>query len=191
MVLINMLKPVGFELLEAEDGYDVLKKIQQFHPDAVIMDLVMPKMDGFEAIRQIRSRWPEIRILACSADITPEAQARAESAGCSVFVSKPIKIQELLEAVGKELNLRWICEDLCQKPESEPNLIVFPPSDDLRQLSEAIHIGDMRKILDIAGEIQGRAPELEPFGKRLMTMARKFEIEEIRDFLSQNIPKSK
>jgi signal transduction histidine kinase len=53
-VLIHLLQPLGFEIIEAVDGQDCLNKALEFQPDCILIDLVMPVMDGFEAMRQIR-----------------------------------------------------------------------------------------------------------------------------------------
>ena len=53
-VLVDLLSPLGFEIVEASNGREGLAKAQEFQPDAIITDLIMPEMDGFELIRRIR-----------------------------------------------------------------------------------------------------------------------------------------
>ena len=79
-------------------------------PDLVIMDLVLPEMDGFEAARQLRDSGDtcHIPIIALSASVLPEHQHRAIDAGCDDFETKPVdfprlraKIEHLLKKVGR------------------------------------------------------------------------------------------
>ncbi|MCA1993272.1 MAG: PAS domain S-box protein, partial [Coleofasciculus sp. S288] len=68
-VLVNLLCPLGFDVAEAIDGDDCLRKAAEFRPDVVLMDLVMPKLNGFEATQQLRQSpdFNEIVVIAASA----------------------------------------------------------------------------------------------------------------------------
>jgi signal transduction histidine kinase/CheY-like chemotaxis protein len=102
-VLVNLLNPLGFEVQEADDGIEGVAKAREWHPDLIVMDLMMPNMDGFEAIRQIR-QIPEIKeipILAASASVFESHHQESLKAGCNDFVDKPIKDDELFELIGK------------------------------------------------------------------------------------------
>lgn len=87
-VLVGLLQPLGFETMEAVDGQDGLNKAQEFHPDAILMDLVMPNMDGFEAIRRLRSSpdLKDIAIIAVSASTLDFDQETSRRAGCNGFL---------------------------------------------------------------------------------------------------------
>ncbi|HEY9659338.1 MAG TPA: ATP-binding protein, partial [Allocoleopsis sp.] len=70
-ILVNLLEPIGFDMLEAVDGEDGLTKAQMFHPDAILLDLVMPNLDGFEATRRLRAM-PTLKdtiVIAVSASV--------------------------------------------------------------------------------------------------------------------------
>lgn len=73
---------------EAIDGGDALAKALQLRPDIVIMDIVMPRMDGLEAIRLLRKAIPQAKVLSISQYDIPEMMKEAEQAGASAFVSK-------------------------------------------------------------------------------------------------------
>jgi len=83
IVLLNLLTPLGFEMLEAVDGIDGVDKAREWHPDLIIMDLMMPKMDGFEATSQIRkiSELKEVPIIVASASVFEYDHQKSLKAG--------------------------------------------------------------------------------------------------------------
>ena len=113
-VLVHLLEPLGFEIVEATDGCDCLNKTLEFKPDLILMDLVMPVMDGFEATRQIRelTELKKIVIIATSASVFDYSQAKSRKAGCDDFIPKPVRAEHLLEQLGVHLGLEWVYDDL-------------------------------------------------------------------------------
>lgn len=112
-MLMDMLTPFGFEVLDACDGREALVKAERCRPDLIIMDVVMPVMDGLEATRQLR-RVPnsaEIPVVAVSANATREEAVRSYDAGVDAFLAKPIEHDTLLRVIGEQLGLSWIFED--------------------------------------------------------------------------------
>jgi NarL family two-component system response regulator LiaR len=73
---------------EAIDGKDALAKSLEFRPDVVIMDIMMPKMDGIDAMRLIRKALPQVKIVSLSLYDVPEMVDEVEQAGAAAFVSK-------------------------------------------------------------------------------------------------------
>jgi DNA-binding NarL/FixJ family response regulator len=73
---------------EAVDGRDALVKALEFRPDVVIMDILMPQMDGIDAIRLIRKALPQVKIVSLSLYDVPEMADEVEQAGAAAFVSK-------------------------------------------------------------------------------------------------------
>jgi DNA-binding NarL/FixJ family response regulator len=90
----------GFELVgEAENGAVALELAEKLRPDVIIMDYDMPKMNGVDATRSIRSRLPQVRIIAHSwHDGEVNAKAMLD-AGASVFIGKGTDISSLVEAI--------------------------------------------------------------------------------------------
>ena len=61
-----MLEPAGFEVIESGSVHQCLKQLRDQRVDAVIVDMVMPERDGFEALRELKDRFPKIRVIAVS-----------------------------------------------------------------------------------------------------------------------------
>jgi DNA-binding NarL/FixJ family response regulator len=84
---------------EAKDGREALRLVAECQPDVVLMDARMPVMDGLEATRLIKDRWPEVKIVILTLYPTYRAQARA--AGADAFLVKGCQPEELLESIFK------------------------------------------------------------------------------------------
>ncbi|MEW6494608.1 MAG: ATP-binding protein [Cyanobacteriota bacterium] len=113
-VLVNLLEPLGFEIIEATDGLDCLNKALEFKPDVIFMDLVMPVLDGFEATRQLRqlTELKKIIIIATSASVFDYSQEKSRKVGCNDFISKPVQVQQLLEQLRVHLGLEWVYDNV-------------------------------------------------------------------------------
>ncbi len=112
MLLMRLLKPVGFELCEAENGRDALEKWATFEPDMILMDQDMPEMNGMDATRAILSRTdtPPV-IVALTAYAMEEARKEILAAGCTDFLSKPFKNDELFGLFERYLHVRYIYKE--------------------------------------------------------------------------------
>ncbi len=86
------LAAAGFMVLEAADGATAIEKAIQFVPHAVVLDLMLPGVDGFKVARRLRAddRTRDIAIIAMTALASDKFQALALSAGCDSFMTKPM-----------------------------------------------------------------------------------------------------
>ncbi len=84
---------------EASNGQQALCVCEQTRPDIVLMDLVMPEMDGVATTQAIRERWPEIRVIALTSFQKKELVQRALQAGAISYLMKDVSVDELAEAI--------------------------------------------------------------------------------------------
>jgi two-component system, NarL family, response regulator LiaR len=84
---------------EAADGEQALRLCAELHPDVVVMDMLMPQMDGFTAMQQIRQRYPNIRVIALTSFLEGELVQRALQAGASGYLLKDVQARELADAI--------------------------------------------------------------------------------------------
>ncbi len=99
------LRAMGCEAFTANDGRVAVDKATQLLPDVIVMDLAMPRVDGWEAIRRLReSSWTrQIPIIAVSA--VPLSREAAFTAGCSAYLTKPCEPQVLWAQIRTLLKL--------------------------------------------------------------------------------------
>jgi NarL family two-component system response regulator LiaR len=93
--LVPDIKIIG----EAENGLEAVKQADELHPEVILMDLVMPEMDGIEAIRQIKARQPEVRILVLTTFAGEEMVFPAIKAGALGYQLKDSSPEALVEAI--------------------------------------------------------------------------------------------
>ena len=84
---------------EASDGYEAVLKCEDVQPDVILMDLIMPEMDGVEATTKIKQRWPEVNIIALTSFQERELVHKALNAGALSYLLKNVSIDELAKAV--------------------------------------------------------------------------------------------
>lgn len=107
-LISNILSTSGAEIVEAENGVEVVNAYRQQHPDLIIIDVHMPVMDGKEATRQIREmEHGEIHtpIIALSADVIPEHRDALISAGVDIYLTKPVDDNKLWQAIDSLINI--------------------------------------------------------------------------------------
>ncbi len=103
-VALKMLEMLGFRADLAANGVEVLQALERQPYDLVLMDVKMPEMDGLEATRQIRQRWPgseQPKIIAVTAYSLEGDRETCLAAGMDGYISKPVKMNELEEALSK------------------------------------------------------------------------------------------
>jgi len=108
MLLERRLAQVGFKTLRAESGLDGLKLLEQEQVDAVLLDINMPDLDGFEVLRAIRAsrRWQALPVLMLSADGQPETVARCYELNADDYLVKPYHSTDLHTRLAVALDIR-------------------------------------------------------------------------------------
>ncbi|WP_018024275.1 response regulator transcription factor [Corynebacterium ulceribovis] len=89
----------GYEVTQAVDGVDALQKIEEARPDLVILDVMMPKKDGLEVCRELRSRGDDLAILVLTARDAVSERVAGLDAGADDYLPKPFALEELLARV--------------------------------------------------------------------------------------------
>ncbi len=200
-VLRYLLAPLKFGIIEACNGQEAVEKMLTLHPDLILMDMVMPVADGFEAARKIRyyeSRMHQppssvdklpVRtpIIAITAKAFINDKQKCLDAGCDDFIPKPVNVDELLEKLQRHLNLKWLYDDaksVADESDGTASPIESPDPEDLKSLIQFASVGDIRSIRRYADKLEKSEPRLEAFGQRLNLLAQKFQIDKIRKLLN-------
>ncbi len=202
-ILLGFLEPLGFEVLDAVDGEDGLNKAEAFRPDVILLDLVMPNLDGFEATRRLRLM-PTLKdtvVIAVSASVFEFDQKQSIKVGCNDFLAKPVREGELLQKLQEHLKLEWICEsvseigelskerELQEKGQASASLsstdFLVPPAEEVAIFLDLAMRGDLRAIAKRATQLEETNQEWSPFAAHLRQLAKGFKGRQILEFLKQ------
>jgi signal transduction histidine kinase/DNA-binding NarL/FixJ family response regulator len=190
-MLVDMLRPLGFDTSEASDGSQVLLAMAERTPDMVLMDMSMPVMDGLEATRRLRvqPQWSKVPVIAVSANAGEIDQSECLAAGANGFLSKPIDRQALLDQIARSLSLSWI--DAAPPPvRPQPELIAPAPAE-LEELHRAALAGNMGAVRDRAAEIARADPSCAAFCERLQGLAGSFQSKAVLSLVKEHLEKAK
>ena len=100
-ILSRRLRKNGYEVLLAVDGSDGIAAAAREHPDLILMDMSLPGIDGWEAVRELRRR-PDIAgipVIALTAHTLPGDRERTLAAGCDEYEPKPVEMAQLIDKI--------------------------------------------------------------------------------------------
>ncbi|MBI1891244.1 MAG: response regulator [Burkholderiales bacterium] len=181
-MLVDLLSELGFDTAEAVNGQDALDRIAQLQPDLIVMDMVMPVMNGLEATHRVRQlpQWRDVPIIAVSASASQEDQAASLAAGVNVFLAKPIIQLSLLKQIGALLSLDWQYEQSeADAQDAIEAVLVAPPRQELESLYQLALLGNMRAIREWAAQLAARDARYGPFAGSLLDLASRYQSKEI------------
>ncbi|MGB3760962.1 MAG: response regulator, partial [Rivularia sp. (in: cyanobacteria)] len=204
-VLSNLTKAIGFRTLEATDGIEGLKLATENNPDAILLDLAMPNMDGFELMMKLQAnpQTSSIPIIVSSASVFDADRQRSLEAGAKSFLPKPLQVEELTKILGNLLNLEWIYnnpnsnlgnttkskDSATNKTDSTPTEIIPPSEEIVQQLYHLAMMGDIPAIEGILEDITSGDKQLLTFANELGKLTTSFQTAKIRKFLKQFLAK--
>jgi len=107
-VMQTELEVLGYEVVVAQDGQEAVEKAAAESPDIIVMDIIMPKLDGFQAAARIREnpRTKDIPILAATALARPGDRERCLESGCDGYIAKPFTHRQLGAAIDRLFEAR-------------------------------------------------------------------------------------
>jgi two-component system cell cycle response regulator DivK len=109
-LLRDLLQRFGYEILEASDGEQGVKSAGEKMPDLILMDIMMPKMDGLEATRIIKAdiKTKHIPVIALTSYAMKGDREKTIEAGCDGYIAKPIDIKEVLKTIETYLTVNQV-----------------------------------------------------------------------------------
>ena len=181
---VDMLAPLGFAIEEAVDGADAIARAQTFRPDVILMNLVMPKMDGLEATRQIRARddLKDTFIVAVSASAFDEDRQHSLDAGCDDFLAKPFPLEKLLNILTTHLHLTWQRQDTGDIATSVDitAAAMIPPRKALEDLFRLALIGKIVELRAMLDALADKNKAYHPFVAEIGDLAQNVKLKEVR-----------
>ncbi len=191
-ILKTILLPLGFDVLEASNGQECLELFRVHRPDMVLLDLLMPIMDGFETARRIRAESVNkpVKIVAISASVFEEKRRESLAAGCDDFLHKPLEESVLLECLRTSLKLEWVYRydnnnevSVDTLPPSLLTSDIVYPSSDLEDLYTFAVCGNITKLLRRLEQIEELDAQYQAFVDELRRFAKSFQVKKILAYL--------
>ena len=170
-VLTNFLKLAGFETLEAVDGADAVTKFEQWNPHLILMDMRMPGMDGYEAIRRIKSteKGKHTPVIAVTASTFEDEKKKAFALEIQGYIRKPFREIELFATIGNVLGIQYIYEEETTADAQSRYLsnagnvgkdIAKLPENLVLQMKHAVESADIHLLSEHIKSIENDYPEL-------------------------------
>ena len=187
-MLAALLNPLGFIMHEAASGSECLESLKDIRPDAILLDLTMDEMDGWQTAKAIRELgFTDIPIILVSANLYDNHPEKIQAAHCQAFVGKPVLESELVGVLGRFLGIEWVACGL-----NTPELAsMFGPKTDLieqeipsslkEKLAPLIHIGHVQGLLDTLDEHAKHEPSHQSLVSQLRTLVMRFDFESLID----------
>ena len=201
-VVVSYLEKLGFKIDEASNGKQGLEKVESFNPDLILMDLVMPVMDGFEATSALRNnpQFKDLPIIAVSANAMFDAQLSSYRVGCNAFLSKPIDLKLLIKSIAQFVEIEWIYpqppklasstednkpQEIAAYQDDASESIVAPSHEQLSQLIHLTQIGDIEAIIELAESLEDLDTKYLSFIKKVCELAETFQQHKLLKFLEE------
>jgi signal transduction histidine kinase/FixJ family two-component response regulator len=178
-VLVSLLSPLGFNLVEAQDGQHALEMIQAESPDLVISDLSMPRMNGLNMLAQLKQQGSVIPVIISSAKVFEADRASCMEVGAADFLPKPIVVDHLLAMLQSLLNLAWQYEgtDQDRLASTEAREIILPDVMVLKELYAFAQQGRLKALAHGLEQLEASHPKLKPFAQQFDPLLDAFQVE--------------
>ncbi len=190
LLLMNLLEPLGFELAQAWDGQGAVEQAKVFRPDVILMDLRMPGVDGWEAIKRIRqiSFMQQACIIAISASVSQADRSRKKAAGIDAFLLKPFEWSDLADLLAQQLNLQWnyaepegtVENGDYQAPVEQ---CLAPPRQELEVLYGLACMGKIHQLLTRVRDLSQPDTPYYEFAEKLHALTGRYQIKQIQTML--------
>ncbi|WP_024333978.1 ATP-binding protein [Desulfotignum balticum] len=169
ILLTSILTPLGFDIRTAQNGEQALEIAAAWSPHAVFMDIRMPVMDGYEAIRRLKAdeTTAHIPVIAITAIMFDEDKKKIFDVGSDNFIGKPFKLEEVFEVLKKVLQLEYVYADNesrdidAGKSKTKKEHIQLTAEDMARlpdelilAIQNAVEIGDVQEMEKLRPKIQ-------------------------------------
>ncbi len=200
MLLRKLLELAGFTVLEAVNGKEGVEAFRKERPDFIWMDIQMPVMNGYEAVKHIKQLpgGKDTPVIAITASALEEQRDMILSAGCDGFVSKPFKADIIFKTMKDQLGLHYLYErlddiDLTSDKETtadalSPENIIRIPAELLRSLMTAAVALDSKECLELIEQVR---PENASGAAAMQQLVDNFQFEELYEIIEDSLKDKK
>jgi signal transduction histidine kinase/purine-cytosine permease-like protein/ActR/RegA family two-component response regulator len=177
-LLARRLEAVGFDVLQAGSGEAALALLREMPADAILMDLAMPGIDGWETLRTIRRlQLSPAPAAIVSANAFDKGLDNDVGIGAADFITKPVRLEELLDWLGQRLSLQWLATIPPAPPLHEGPPAMSPTRENLLALREVVDLGYPRGVQRQLERILAEQPDCAAWLAPLQAMAQAFQFD--------------
>ena len=185
-MLAGMLAPYGFAVREAASGTECLDSVMENTPDAILLDINMDDMDGWQTATLLRQQGCTAPIIMVSANVFENQSARLKACGCQSFVGKPVLESEMLDALQRNLGLQWVNFG------SAPVVAPRRPTDEFARLGEQdraelirlARMGHVRGLKNLLTQFENDDPTSAALCAQLDAFVGQYDLESLLDHLT-------
>jgi DNA-binding NarL/FixJ family response regulator len=125
----DYLELSGYSVITANDGQEALAMVEEYHPDLIVTDIVMPQMNGYELVRRVRQQPPFrlLPVILLTARTKTQERILGYQSGCDLYLPKPFELEELAAAIRNLLERSQIIQSEYRFPHHE-NLGISVPT---------------------------------------------------------------
>jgi CheY-like chemotaxis protein len=187
-MLVALLEPLEFQMMTATNGVEAVQKAVAEPPDLVLLDFVMPGMDGLDTLKQLRTQagcaaTPMIGISATALEKSRHQQFRA---ACQAFLSKPIDVDRLLDALRNLLAFDWEYSAVqVEAPDADTAPLVPPPAEILAQLRHYASIGNFVGLTTVLDQLASDNAVYAPFCAAVRVYAERYDDDGVLAYVDQ------
>ncbi|MCE0496618.1 MAG: ATP-binding protein [Methylacidiphilales bacterium] len=192
-VVIDMLAPLDFHLVEADNGRIALDLLPKEHPDLVLTDIAMPIIDGVQFIQYTRQidAFKNLPIIPVSASVGEDEIKRCRILGCPDFLFKPVDYAKLIDCLQRHLAIDWIAtEDTFgladEFPENTAATSPPLPHAEAVLFADLARQGDLLSLAAAAEKLAATEAAYRPFQSRLRELCDGFRIRQIRQLIDEH-----
>ena len=188
-ILKALLAPLGFALREAENGREALRIFEEERPCAVLMDMRMPVMDGYEATRRIKASegGSSVPVIAITASAFEDDVQNVLKSGADICIRKPLSPEDVYEALGKLLDIRFHYADEPRTAETRHEAFLSRealaalPGETIAAMRTALQDGDIDELESLIEGIRRFDGDL---AESLLQLARQYDYSAFGDFIA-------
>ncbi len=183
-LLTDLLTPLGFATAEADSGEACLQQAPHFKPHLVLMDVLMPGLDGLETMEALHAmpEFKQLPVILVSAQVFKEHRDDALARGCAAYLDKPVELADLLLSLSECLPLEWRYAETQEQPNNAPEADIHYPAPWLDALAQAVNIGNAKALRNLLAE---REQQGEPVPQSLRGWAANYQYERIIDWIEK------
>lgn len=188
--LISTLEPLGFILHTAQNGKQAIQEVLHHKPALILMDLVMPQMNGTDAIRTIKAH-PETKackFIGITASVIERKDRIEFITQCDGHIDKPVDVNELLAIIKQLLSIEWIKEDVLELAEPKANKtgiepLQIPDNTICNAIIEYAEIGDFESLENILVRLETENLKFQVFCNTIQNYISTYNSERIINYI--------